>query len=471
MKSLGIRFLLFIRSLTRINNEVLGFKPDNEIARSVEIILSEYNEELSAISLSQLINNISEVILTGTGTLKLRDYFKAVGDQLAEEKVFIEEFYQEFKKLSFEGDFQSSTSELIDISRKLLKLMDEIEDRYSEKKESRGYLDFEDILLFAMRLTSNEEITEELGEKYKYIMIDEYQDTNDIQYNIFMPVLKNLDRGNLFVVGDEKQSIYMFRDADIGIYQQTQDDMSATEEKGKVISLPHSFRMYKGVAAFTNKLFRNLFENPQPLYGEVSYSELICGKDSDEPGSVEFLVADKESIAEKELLARRIISLYNKKNIDSGFNFGDIAVLCRKRSNFSELEEVFNNYKIPFLVVGGKGFYQQQVILDIYNYLSFIVDSNNDLALLGVLRSPFFLMSDANIYELSTYNGHTLFKKLGQYIQDKKYFSNSYELLKEHIRISASYEISQLIKIILKDTGYWKLVSVKEDTEQKIKKY
>ncbi len=110
----------------------------------------------------------------------------------------------------------------------------EINDKYTPIKNNRNHiLDFEDLLLLTQKLLANIEVQNNLSEKFKYIMIDEYQDTNETQYNIFMPILKNLTTGNLFVVGDEKQSIYMFREAEVELFYQTQKEVQEKDNPGK----------------------------------------------------------------------------------------------------------------------------------------------------------------------------------------------------------------------------------------------
>ena len=102
---------------------------------------------------------------------------------------------------------------------------------YNGKKNESGYLDFEDILLFTQEILKKESVRENLSQKFKYIMIDEYQDTNEIQYEIFLPILDYLKSGNLFVVGDEKQSIYMFRDADLEVFTKTRNEIGIASGK------------------------------------------------------------------------------------------------------------------------------------------------------------------------------------------------------------------------------------------------
>ncbi len=85
---------------------------------------------------------------------------------------------------------------------------------------------------------------------------------------------------------------------------------------------------------------------------------------------------------------------------------------AQRRKNFLELEQIFSEYKIPFNIVGGKGFYQQQLILDIYNYLSFLINPQNDLALASILRAPYYGLSDIELTKISLKKGKDLFSKI-----------------------------------------------------------
>ena len=116
-------------------------------------------------------------------------------------------------------------------------------------------------------------------------MIDEYQDTNELQYEIFMPILDHLRSGNLFVVGDEKQSIYLFRNAELEIFERTKNEIQSMDKDGELLSLPHSFRMAPQLVLFTNHLFSNLFKNPNTYFNEVKHSDLVCAKEEDQKGN------------------------------------------------------------------------------------------------------------------------------------------------------------------------------------------
>jgi ATP-dependent helicase/nuclease subunit A len=327
-------------------------------------------------------------------------------------------------------------------------------------------LDFEDILLFANKIIKKSEVQSHLREKYKYIMIDEYQDTNDIQYEIVMPILDELKQGNLFVVGDEKQSIYMFRDADLEVFDKTKREILNSKFVGKNLTLPHSFRMYPQLVLFTNKLFGNLFANPIKEFNEVEPSDLICTKNDDEVGQVGILLADEsESVLESDLVIKKIMMLLNT---DENLTFGDIAILCRKRKVFTEIESSLVKYNLPYIIMGGKGFYQRQSIYDVYNYLTFLINHNDDQSLIGVLRSPFFNISDSKLLRISLGTEKAFYEKLINYSAHDENIKNIIAVINENIQAIISMEPYLLIRKLLNESGYWSVLSTKKNCEQEI---
>jgi ATP-dependent helicase/nuclease subunit A len=354
-------------------------------------------------------------------------------------------------------------------------------ERYERKKKDNGFVDFEDILLKTRRIIVDEEVYSALRKEYSYIMIDEYQDTNELQYHLFLPVLDRLNHGNLFVVGDEKQSIYMFRNADLKVFNRTKDDIIKTGGEKKV--LPHSFRMAAPNCLFTNDLFETLFEkhstDPESLrekYNEVNNTPLKCGVGKDPVGKIEILLSDKSDLSNREadMVARKILLLLGKESFlipgknankePEHLDFRHMAVLCRKRKSFSSLEKAFVNYNIPYCIVGGQGFYQKQVIKDIYNYLAFLVNRRDDAALTGLLRSPFFSIPDSVIFEISHASGFTFWNKL----RNSGKIPDAMRKIEENIMVSQRCDIPTLLRKILSETPFVSAVASRKNGSQEL---
>ncbi len=453
-----------------INSTVLHSNESNNIAVETNHILKRIENASSIINLFTLIDELKELLLIKAGTIKQQGYLKKDLRTLLEHEInVVHEFFESVKFVYIIKEYAQAERELAHFGKVLINIFRIVLDKYSEKKKQRSYLDFEDILLFTEELIKKEEVRALLNERYKYIMIDEYQDTNEIQYNIFMPILNHLRSGNLFIVGDEKQSIYMFRDAELEIFNRTKNEIIKETAHNGLMELPHSFRLSPQVALFTNALFEKLFDKPDFNFNEVGFSELICVKDETEKGGIELLITNisEKELTEGELVARRILKLM-KDNPDGKIKYSDIAILCRKRNAFVELENIFLKFDIPFTIVGGKGFYQRQIVYDIYNYLSFLLNKDNDAALIGILRAPFYTISDREIFEISLKEGRTYWDKFQIYFRSHDKYSKIAHTLNNHLTVARSSGITSLLRTILKDTGYQAVIASRRNSIQEL---
>lgn len=463
-----------VKAVSKINFAVLSYSPRNPIAIDVKQILLNLEKKQNIESVLMLLGNLKDKILIKSGTVAVKGYLnREDSNLLRRECSFVEEYLDKLKYFIIPDNHSQIENELANFGKIFIYFFNKTLELYSEKKKDAGYLDYEDILLFTQNILQNEDVRKSLSEKFKYIMVDEYQDTNELQYNIFLPILDHLKKGNLFVVGDEKQSIYMFRDAELEIFNKTKDEITVSAGKESLLSLPDSFRMAPNLCLFINALFKNLFHNPNSLFNEVEHSDVVCAREDNIDGNVEILLAEStededEEIAEADLLTERILRLRNNDSTESIINWGDIAILCRKRKSFIELEKSFISKKIPYAIIGGKGFYQRQSIYDVYNYFSFLLDQNDDTALVGILRSPFFSVSDSEIFEISTEPKLNYWEKLKSYCSNNPAVSHIVNILQENISLVSKVEISFLLRKIISETGYSSLLSSKLNAVQEL---
>ena len=457
----------FIAGLQKINNIVLQNDPINEIALKSSELLENFKKEKNTEKSLILIENLKNTLCTDSGSIKSRGYLTAkLRDKLPVDLITnLEDFLQDIGSISL-YDSAHTEYELTEYGKLIIEIFNKVLAKYDSMKREHGYLDFEDILLKTKNILANSDVKNRLSEKYKYILIDEFQDTNEIQYQIFLPIVDYLRSGNLFVVGDEKQSIYKFRDAELEVFSQTKKIILNAEDKESILSLPDSFRMSPAICLFTNTLFRKLFENPSGLYNEVEYSEIVCANKNNDEGKIEFLIAERsEEYAEAELVAKRIQLLFNEKK-EQNFKWNSIAILVRKRASFSELEKIFTRFEIPFTIIGGKGFFQKQIIFDVHNYFSFLLNEDNDAALVGILRSPFFNVSDSKIFELSQRTEYSLYKKLLIAANINSYWRNIADKLNENLVFSKRMNFPVILRKIINESSVLSVTASKPDGKQ-----
>lgn len=459
----------FIDSLSKINSVVFVNNPENEIALELTEYLKDLKFKTDSFDIISSLEKIYQLVFTKEVTVRKTKYLTSkISDGLEDSISYSEKVISELKIFFIQGDYKQSQSDLAKFGKIILTFFDDTLKRYEAKKKSEGYVDYEDILLYTKILLEREEVRESITEKYKFILVDEFQDTNEIQYQIFLPILDYLKKGNLFIVGDEKQSIYKFRDAEIEIFNLTREDIKISSGENNLLILPDSFRMTPVICGFCNHIFKKLFADPNEMFGEVAGADLVSARVTDKIGKVEFLInrinENSGENDEAELVAKKILSIIQSKS----YKYGDISILVRKRKNFKYLEKAFLKYQIPYLIAGGRGFYQRQTISDIFNYLSFLADENNSAALVGVLRSSFFSVSDSALFEISLKNGVNFWQKFNSYVNDTGQFKSVKNILLENLELCDSIELTLLLKKIVTDRDYLSVLASRKDGEQEI---
>jgi ATP-dependent helicase/nuclease subunit A len=306
------------------------------------------------------------------------------------------------------------------------RLFDQTLREYQSRKDERQSLDFDDLeSLTAQLLTKHHEVRAQIQSELRAVLVDEFQDTNDRQRQIVYALtgfnsdskasrLSNAQRQetlesnatvDLFVVGDSKQSIYRFRQADVTIFRQVQSDIQIAG--GLAIDLDLTFRAHRLLLDSLNTLLAPILgETDDPMRPYlVPFTPLKAyyqePRSKAQPPLIEFQLGLGESAEEgrqaaAQALARRLIGLHEKE----GFAWGDMALLFRSSTAFPVYESALEAADIPFITVAGHGFYDRPEIRDLLNALAAIADPTDDLALVGLLRSPAFAIPDAEIYRL-----------------------------------------------------------------------
>ena len=368
------------------------------------------------------------------------------------------------------NEVETDDNFLLSTIRDLLTLYTRISKAYRTAKLSQGKLDFTDLQLKTRDLVrDNAEIRQKLVSRHKYYMVDEYQDTNELQYELVMLLTNELTAANLFIVGDPKQSIYAFRGADVRVFTKTKEKI--VDNGGDDIRLTENFRSLRDTVGFVNYFFNHLMGDGKETEFEVAYEALTQARPVKTNGKVELLLGkqDEDLADEYLLIAHHIKSMttnaetvYKRGTSEEGsgqeaehpIEYGDIAILIQTRTHLPNIENALLEADIPYLTTGGVGFYQRQEIYDIWNYLNFLNNpKENQTSLAAVLRGPAFGISDTELYEISRQKGENFWEQAQNYQDQSHNLRTAITTLKKHKQFARRMPVNQLIVTIVNETG------------------
>ena len=304
-----------------------------------------------------------------------------------------------------------------------------LEGTYNRLKGERQALDFDDLEIQTKRMLQEKPRSERLEaflSGINHLMVDEFQDTNQVQQSIVYALAHPQDNGKLFVVGDAKQSIYRFRQAQVAVFNRTAQDIAITSGQ-PAIPLRRSFRTQSDLVSALNDLFARIFSplgedfadyEAQP--GPLEAHRLSPARETSASAPVEITLLPKQDqqgnkinaesarmwearrIAERlQALERDGAQVWDKKDgVYRPFRMGDAAVLFRATTDLPLYEEQFKAAGLPYLTVSGRGYYNRPEVMDLAALLSSLYSPGDDLNLAAALRSPIFGLSDETLYRL-----------------------------------------------------------------------
>ena len=281
---------------------------------------------------------------------------------------------------------------------------------YSERLIKSNSMDFDDLLMKTNELLNNyPEVLAKYQEKFKYILVDEYQDTNNSQYLIVKSLSDKYQ--NICVVGDDAQSIYSFRGANINNIINFRNDYDEVE----VFRLEQNYRSTKNIVNAANSVIDH---NKNKIDKEV-------WTDNDFGDRVE-VRANESDIAEARSLCQKIVSLNNT-------NFSNVAILYRTNAQSRPIEDSLRLNKIPYQIFGGVSFYNRKEIKDILAYLRLIVNSSDEESLKRIINYPARGIGQVTINKII--------------LAAKKYDLTLYETIQKNNELSIGLSNSVLIKL------------------------
>ena len=262
-----------------------------------------------------------------------------------------------------------------------------IYDKYQKYLIENNLVDFDDLLLLTYTiLNENDDLCEEISQKYQYIMVDEYQDTNEIQLLLLKKLCKT--HNNICVVGDDDQSIYGFRGANHKNILNFEKEFNA-----KVIKLETNYRSTNQILNAANSLIS---------FNKLRYDKKLKSAIGD--GKEIELIKNYNEVAEAEVIAKRIKNL-----IDSGVNPKEIAVLYRINALSRSIEDGLRSYGITYKLVGGMRFYEREEIKDLISYLRILVNLHDDYSFKRVVNKPKRGIGKTTIVKLEAAKGDKSF--------------------------------------------------------------
>lgn len=313
---------------------------------------------------------------------------------------------------------------------------------YQEKLKGANAVDFDDIIALTVELfLKHPDVLEYYQDRYRYILVDEYQDTNNVQYKL-VSLLSNKYK-NLCVVGDDDQSIYKFRGATIENILSFEQQF----ENAKVIRLEQNYRSTQNILDSANSVIENnLGRKGKKLWTDNGDGDKInIYRASDELGEAEY-ITDKIN-----------------QNIVKGLKYSDHAILYRVNAQSNNIERSFVKSGIPYKIIGGTKFFERKEIKDIIAYMSVINNSNDIIRLKRVINEPKRGIGDTTVKlceSLANEYNETLFNILdkanvySELARKSKSLIEFTDIIKKLIDISKKVQIDEFLDELLDVTGY-----------------
>lgn len=327
--------------------------------------------------------------------------------------------------------------------------------RYQTKLRKNNAVDFDDIILNTVKILSeNPDVLSKYQDKFQYILVDEYQDTNNSQY-LLINLLAQANR-NLCVVGDDDQSIYKFRGANIGNILNFEDDYSDVQK----ITLDQNYRSTQNILDAANSVISN-------NKGRMGKSLWTSNGD----GNKVFVYTGTNEYDEARYIARQI-----KKHFDEQGSFSDCAILYRTNAQSRVIEEMLMRESVPYKVLSGLRFYDRKEIKDIIAYLRVVYNPNDDVSLARIINEPKRKIGNAtlekarNIAREKETSLYDVISNADDYPEFKtaiKKLLSFSEIIQSLIKLKDTVTIEELTGRILNDTGYMPALVMEDTTESK----
>ena len=329
----------------------------------------------------------------------------------------------------------------------------EIYTLYQNKLKENNAIDFDDIINFTIKiLMNNPDVLEYYTEKFKYVLVDEYQDTNKAQFTLVSILASRY--GNITVVGDNDQGIYSFRGADISNILNFERDFPGT----KIIKLEQNYRCTQNILNAANAVIKN---------NEVKYKKSLWTEN--EEGGLPIVYSARDEYDEGRYIVEQIEHLKREEY----YKYSDFAILYRMNTQSRAIEDILRREDVPYKIIGGLKFYERKEIKDIISYLRLINNPSDNIALKRIINEPKRGIGKTSLDKIQNISDETgismyeIIKDAATYGLNRVY-ANAQEFISviEELRsIKDETKISELIKLTLNKTGYTKALETENTIE------
>ena len=329
----------------------------------------------------------------------------------------------------------------------------EVYKMYQKKLKDNNAVDFDDIINYTIKILSeNPDVLEYYSNKFEYVLVDEYQDTNKAQFTLVSMLAARF--GNITAVGDNNQGIYSFRGADITNILNFERDFPGT----KIIKLEQNYRCTQNILDAANAVIKN---------NESKYEKNLWTENN--KGDLPYVFRGDTEYDEANFIVEQIRRLKREEYLD----YNDFTILYRMNSQSRSIEDILRREDIPYKIVGGLKFYERKEIKDIIAYLRLIENTADNLSLQRIINEPkrgIGKTSLDNIEAVANQNGISMYEviKRADAFGLNRVYVNSRDFINqiEELRVKKdTLIISELIKETLKITGYSKALELEDTTE------
>jgi len=359
----------------------------------------------------------------------------------------------------------------IGVFKEFVKIYSEFEEKLWNTQLQKNYLTFNEVIIKTRELLNNhEEVRRRIAKQFKHILVDEFQDTNNLRWHIIRHIARDdkdsIREKGLFIVGDKKQSIYRFQQADVEVMNRAQDELINISDDA-LIEFNDNYRASQEfIQHVVNPFFSKIFTTPEyPFeasfenthYPQHNSSEKAVAKKTDIVCDIH---ATSYEPAESEYVPAIHAAYMAKKYLHWAEDAGikdevAIGILLRSFTHINEYLKIFQKCNLPFQIIGERDLFSQQEIYDLFHFISVMINPHDDVALIGLMRSPFFCIEDTFVYELKNRKkGNSIF----DFIENNNNCRSIFNSISEWRESARSVQLDMLLQTILaqahRELGY-----------------